>query len=323
MAANVVDAIGVVGSVFGIISFFQDQFPGDPPQGATVQIKIGNPGDDDGASLGGQISGVYGWDINNNYLGQSKGGKVDDSDVGTFTIDQFTAGTRGDFIGVSADDDAACISWITVAEYDGTTGGAWTGDVGYNCGHHWYHQTESAGTLKDSMDPYIPMCSWLDGDHTGNLTDAALKFRVLAYGSGIQETLDNNKVCDATIWGPDNGPINAAPSGKRSASNKPRLPWMEEVLIVSNLSTRHTAESLCSSATSWGPDFVGIDGKFCDMATKTLSPLCSTANLDGCVNVDSGGKTVLTKRTAGPKRAVDVRHKSYARVKNWTATSKA
>jgi hypothetical protein len=90
---------------------------------------------------------------------------------------------------------------------------------------------------------------------------------------------------------------------------------MTNQLIVSNF-TSQPAEELCNSPTSWGPDFVGPDGKFCDMSSKTLMPLCSSQDIDGCVEVDeSGGK--LLKRMSIAKRATNVVHKSYKHVSKW------
>lgn len=100
---------------------------------------------------------------------------------------------------------------------------------------------------------------------------------------------------------------------KRSA--RARLPWMEESLVVSNI-TEHKAENMCSSATSWGPDFVGTDGMYCDMGTKTLIPLCSTQNVHGCVNIDDDTRTVR-KRSMVAKRTVKTDHKSYKKITYW------
>lgn len=96
---------------------------------------------------------------------------------------------------------------------------------------------------------------------------------------------------------------------------KPRKQWMEERLVVSNV-TQHSTEELCSSATSWGPDFAGPDGLFCDMGTKTLHPLCSSQDVDGCVNISDDGKSV-TKRTSVARRAVHAPHRSYGTVTRW------
>lgn len=94
-----------------------------------------------------------------------------------------------------------------------------------------------------------------------------------------------------------------------------RPQWIVDRLVVSNL-TQHRAADLCDSETSWGPDFIGSDGLFCDMQTKTLTPLCSAHDVDGCLNVDSLEKRV-TKRATVAKRLVDLDHKSYQRVDQW------
>lgn len=84
---------------------------------------------------------------------------------------------------------------------------------------------------------------------------------------------------------------------------------------MSNL-TSHRAEDMCNSETSWGPDFISPDGMYCDMGTKTLAPLCSNKDVDGCVEVDEMEQTI-TKRSFVEKRAVDVAHKSFTNIKNW------
>lgn len=118
------------------------------------------------------------------------------------------AGAQSGYIGVSADKDAACIAWITVTQRDDFEEGAgrWTGDIGKECGHQWHYNSEIAGS-KDGK-AYRPFCNWLDADHSGMLESAALKFSVLAYGLETNITYDEDKVCDYTTWGPDNGPIN-------------------------------------------------------------------------------------------------------------------
>ena len=90
---------------------------------------------------------------------------------------------------------------------------------------------------------------------------------------------------------------------------------MENTLVVSNI-TQHTAEEVCSSATSWGPDFIGSDGKFCDMGAKVLSPLCSTENVAGCIDINSE-KNTATKRSFIGKRSVDTPHRTYEDINNW------
>lgn len=129
------------------------------------------------------------------------------------TVDQSTPGLRAEYIAVSNNNDATCIAWITVQQFDDTRGGAWTGDIGSSCGQASHYSEESAGKLKNddgsySDTDYTPRCTWLDGDHTNDIESAALKFDVSAYGEDQVDVTLSNGACDATIYGPDNGPIN-------------------------------------------------------------------------------------------------------------------
>lgn len=80
--------------------------------------------------------------------------------------------------------------------------------------------------------------------------------------------------------------------------------------------TSHKAENMCNSETSWGPDFVSPDGMFCDMGTKTLSPLYSNQNVQGCVDIDEG-ENIVRKRPFVAKRQVDSTHRKYEEVTKW------
>lgn len=80
--------------------------------------------------------------------------------------------------------------------------------------------------------------------------------------------------------------------------------------------TSHTAADVCNSATSWGPDFVGVDGMFCDMESKIMTPLCTAEDVDGCVVINEQAGT-LTKRISVARRAADVAHKSYKVIQHW------
>lgn len=139
--------------------------------------------------------------------GEADGQTIEEpGDIGDFIIQTKAAGSRADYVAVSAGTNAVCISWITVTMKDGTKGGAWTGDIGANCNQPNHYSGEKAGTLDDGSD-YLPRCTWLDADQTGGNENTTLKFRVDAYGPKVNDTLGSNKVCDMTIWGTGEGPI--------------------------------------------------------------------------------------------------------------------
>jgi hypothetical protein len=58
--------------------------------------------------------------------------------------------------------------------------------------------------------------------------------------------------------------------------------------LITSSDVNHRASDLCNHEKSRGPDFVSlVEGKFCDMATKTLYPLCSDQFKVNCFNLDS------------------------------------
>lgn len=53
MAAGTIEAIGLVGSVLGIVDFFSDKFASEPSIGSTVRVKAGlSKGDDENGMVG-------------------------------------------------------------------------------------------------------------------------------------------------------------------------------------------------------------------------------------------------------------------------------
>lgn len=159
---------------------------------------------------GGGIQAVYGFDYNNDFIGESGSGSMDDGGILELTIDQDTSGIQADYVSVSNSNDATCIAWLSVTQYDGTEGGSWTGDIGANCGLTWYYGNQLAGRLEDDSE-FRPKCAWLDGDHTNDITNAALKFRVRAYGEDAEDTVNNDQACGSTLFGTETGPISGKP----------------------------------------------------------------------------------------------------------------
>jgi hypothetical protein len=158
---------------------------------------------------GGSINHIYSFDERNGFGGQADGCQVGDGGVCTVKVDQSVGGRRAGYIGVSNNNDATCIAWITVQQFDGSQGGAWTGDVGSFCGQRWYNSVEPAGNLKPEQGggEYIPRCTWLDADHTNDIANAALKFDTAAYGTKVLDTVSNNRACASTLFAGQNGPI--------------------------------------------------------------------------------------------------------------------
>ncbi|CAK1367923.1 hypothetical protein CB0940_11364 [Cercospora beticola] len=303
------NAIGLFNGILTIVGFSAGGSPQSRP-GISVQIRAGYaPIGNDVNDLGGRIQSIWAFDGSNSLIGQSDGGKLDEGAYDAFTIGQDNPAKLAEYISLGNSDDGTCISWIKVSQVDNSPGNVWTGDVGAECGQRWYMGGQSAGRLPNG-DTYMPRCTWFDSDFTDGTLSAGMKFRVRAYGAEAEETVSNDRQCNSTIFSRTTAPIPGEPA-KRSV-DVPRPQWILDRLVVSNI-TGEDAELLCSSKTSWGPDFVGADGKFCDMESKQLSQLCEVANVDGCVELDSAGQS-LTKRTSVARREVKAVHKQYQHI---------
>lgn len=99
---------------------------------------------------------------------------------------------------------------------------------------------------------------------------------------------------------PGPAPAAAASSKRRSPSLKGRS-VKENRLVVSNSET-FSAKDLCKDEHSWGPDFVSLsDGFFCDMATKTVKPLCAEGVEEDCFQLDAAAAGSKHKRAVGAR----------------------
>lgn len=97
-----------------------------------------------------------------------------------------------------------------------------------------------------------------------------------------------------------------SPDGKSSAS--------EQVLVISDIES-HSAEDLCGSEFSRGPDFVShYEKKFCDMKTRKTHPLCEGSVQTDCFDLDHVGKKLHKRGGEGNGTT-----KGYKNVDSWSA----
>ncbi|KAF2759802.1 hypothetical protein EJ05DRAFT_310028 [Pseudovirgaria hyperparasitica] len=337
--AVAIDAIGTISGALGIVDFLKSNFAGNSPPslGASVQIKAGLQCPNNCHDFGGQIVSIQGYDANNAPIGRSTGGHIGDGGVIEVVLSQPEPGKQVDFLSVANGNDATCISWIAVRQFDkvDAAAGAWNGDIGQQCGQSWYAGNQIAGRYRDGGD-WRPSCTWLDADASNGIVSAALKFGVQAYGEvGAASTLAQNRQCSATLYSRKAVDIGDKPATKRSLSSsnttsttstlRPRRPWMDSHLVISTSAPTHNATEMCLSPTSWGPDFVGTDGYFCDMATRELTPLCATKQVPGCLEMDHPARTLRKRslvygggRGAVARREVVSAHRVYGSVDVWS-----
>ncbi|KAH9859761.1 hypothetical protein IAQ61_011542 [Plenodomus lingam] len=162
----------------------------------------------------------------------------------------------------------------------------------------------------------------IDANHINETYNNALKFDVDTCSENVEDTA-NSDACAPTVCGSGSGPIagtsyplyaiektynresHADTPGKEDIAH--RHLWIAEHFITSNF-TSQPAEQLCNSATSWSPDYIGPDGRYCDMSSKNFSPICFTEDIGGCVEVDENGG-ILVKRMNVARRCANIVHK--------------
>jgi hypothetical protein len=104
-------------------------------------------------------------------------------------------------------------------------------------------------------------------------------------------------------------------SGLRKAAGPP--PAFNETRLVRSSRPDHSAVGLCESDTSVGPDLVSLhEGKFCDMSTREVLPLCTPGIAVDCF--DDGKKSLRVRGGAISGRDAPV-DKDYSEVLEWSA----
>ncbi|PGH00123.1 hypothetical protein AJ79_08306 [Helicocarpus griseus UAMH5409] len=314
--SSIIDAIGLVASALGIIGFSQSNLPGSAPNGAVVRVKVGLQ-DHESQNFGGRFAKLQAYDTNNAVIGTVHPNKdISSGDFADYTFRQKVGGVQTQYVSFIGTNGAVCVSWLTLKNRDGAADAAWTGDVGYACGHSWNWGNQVAGRNKETGEPFKPRCTWLDADHTNNIDTAGMKVDFFAYGEQLSDTVRRNAACSKTIFSGNNGDIDGVPRKKRSMVGVERPEWMHKRLIISDYPSDNATE-LCRHEMSYGPDAIGSDGFYCNMATRELSPLCSVQDAEGCVNVDEEGQ-VVTKRASVAKRSVNMHYRSYEKLDKYT-----
>ena len=248
-------------------------------------------------------------------------GTVDDGNVGEISIEHENQGVYSVF---SANDDAICIAWVTTTWSEERGGNKYgvSGDFGRECGGTWY----ASGMYPSDQSDYQPDCFWIDGN--GDQPKTGFQVRWPAY-SGTElddQNTDPQQFCNGIEFGlrdePDPNTVTYPVDGKKAraeskskkhaaraaAGLRRRNPWMASELVVSD-SKSHSAQRLCESESSMGPDFVHEDeGLFCEMGTKTLYKFCTEDNKTSCFDTDSHTLVGTNQRAAS---------KPYSRVRDW------
>ncbi|KAF9586672.1 hypothetical protein BGW38_010166 [Lunasporangiospora selenospora] len=214
---------------------------------------------------------------------------------------QFRSGPLNDGICI------AYMSWTpedTMFNSEGRRG-AITGDLFYHCGYDWYH---SAKTKEINGQTYDLRCGWMDGDNSSGNSVHAMFLNTDILGKGYIDGYSkrNPNFSDICYWGVgfSKGPLPRKRSASEAFGNKAFITAGEGAI------------SLCDSPTSWGPSMLSLaEGIFCDMETKTKTPICRDGQTTGCMKYDRvQGKVNARGRRGPPQRFLASRNVTRAAI---------
>ncbi|TLS23577.1 uncharacterized protein PpBr36_06449 [Pyricularia pennisetigena] len=316
--ATVIEIIGVVSGVLGIIQFAQDAFPEKQKPGSSVRIAVGLDSAGGLNNAGGNVPGVALFNEVGGFLGQAQNnGQVQDGNFADLTVTQ-SSGQQAAYGLVQAGSDAVCIAYTSITWPDGNQY-ALTGDWGEACGGSWYYSNifvQSSG--------YKPKCMWIDSDGNQPQTGFQVHFpEFRSDTSTIPQGKDVKKLCNSkapfqyfttagpqTIdyWNADGKTTSQSTvPGKRvvndggSQKNRRAAAAAAPSAIVITNGTDHSVKELCDSKTSSGPDLLNLSEKsFCRMSDKKIFPQCGGTVKDNCFDADGMQLVVGGKAARSP-----------------------
>ncbi|KAI6381308.1 hypothetical protein MCOR25_001242 [Pyricularia grisea] len=327
--AGIIDIIGVVSSILGIIQFTQEAFPETKKPGSSVRIAVGLDENGGLRNAGGSVPNVILFNEDGEYLGQSKkNGDVKDGSFSDVTVTQSSRqqATYGLF---QAGHEAICVAYTSITWPDGSQY-AVTGDWGEACGGSWYYSN-----VYIHGSGYKPKCMWIGSDGKRPQTGFQVHYpEFRSANSSVPAGKDVKKMCDSkapfqffTTPSPksiDYWILDGKTTAKSTllfkhdlnndASQKSRraASTSSSAMVITN-TTHHSVQELCGSETSSGPDLLNLSEKsFCRMSDKKIFPQCDDTVNDNCFNADSRQLIVGGKAARSP----------YALVWDWQTPGK-
>ncbi|KAI1115297.1 hypothetical protein F5Y14DRAFT_410829 [Nemania sp. NC0429] len=352
--AAVLEAIGLISGVLGIIQFGIDNLPQEESVGSTIRVTVGLDVSGQLNNAGGGLPDIRLFNEAGQFLGISADpGKVKAGEFGDITIEHdHNSGQQAAYTLFSANDDAVCIAYASITWPSGDQY-AWVGDWGHQCGGSWYYSNvyiSASGTKPDCLwidanndqpqtgfqvhwpefvntgDNSIPESPEDKGAKVDYLCNAGPPFKMYNYPdedpSSITYWIPQNRrsVSDTrpsaigTSHGPSKHPVSARfqPRQHHRRDNGTTAPALISMSLVIGDSEQHSAEGLCGSATSFGPDFMNIQsGTFCRMSDKTVWPVCDgAATTDMCFNTDLNQLII---------NGIAARDEPYSNIINWAS----
>jgi hypothetical protein len=334
-----IEAIGVISGLLGIFQFAEDHLPTVDPTTSTVKIGVGLDGTPDPnnpdatlSNAGGDLPDVRVWNENLDFIGiTADPGYVNDGTEGSITVDQNGNAQQVPYVLLSANDDALCIAFASIAWPDGSKY-AWVGDWGAACGATWYY---SNYFVNNGGTP--PACTWIDKNGDQPATGLSMHFPSFVSTDGsLPADTDVSSYCNnhdtfEVHYEPDPNSISAGhnpivprsvptyggPNATHPHWSKPQHHASSQKfkgrLVVSKSKKHHRADRLCNDPNSAGPDFLNVaEGKFCRMSDKTTWDVCTDNMRADCFEAES--RQLILSGVKGVQKRSD----PYYRVEDWT-----
>ncbi|VBB84006.1 Putative protein of unknown function [Podospora comata] len=332
-------AFGVFSGILTVLGFIQSNIPDRPNQYETkFRIHVGLDGPSGLSNAGGDAPDIRVWNEAGQFIGAKYDpGKINHGSFKDVTV-QLSQPHQPTYALFTGNDDAICIAYITNSWADGSKYG-WVGNWAdsSSCKQDWYYSNivQSGKTLN---------CAWID--RNGDRPKTAFQTHIHEFADESRNRGKNvGYYCASnpslkwyTNWEPNTISYWVTPRkrGLAGRSSEPQQgiavgpvkpgseereklagsrPAFNETRLVRSSRPEHSAVTLCGSESSRGPDLVSLhEGKFCDMSTREVLPLCGPSVTGDCF--DDTVKTLKVRSGAIVGREVEV-EKDYTEVLDW------
>ncbi|KAI0532371.1 hypothetical protein GGR58DRAFT_523129 [Xylaria digitata] len=344
--------LGIIGVILGSYEMAQNHYPTPVTHQSVVRVTVGLDSKDGLKGAGGDLPDVQLFNEVGEFLGKHfKPGKVKSGEYVDITIEHHhKSRQQSSYALLAANGNAICISHVTTTWPDGNQY-AWVGDWGRKCGGTWYYSNiyllpsgikptclwidEDTHNFRTGFQVH-----WAEFVHkeedppldTLEAKEAKANYLCTAGPPFTMHEPPNNHTNKISFWVPGEQGGNAAqsdngdrvvasaygaskqvkPRDDNSTTNKFTTQALMDMSLVVSDDESHSAEKLCDSPTSVGPDFFNsLTGTFCRMSEKTVWSACGRGNVtDNCFN-DILNQLVIN--------GIAARDEPYTRVLDWTS----
>ncbi|KAL2680618.1 hypothetical protein Neosp_008220 [[Neocosmospora] mangrovei] len=133
---------------------------------------------------------------------------------------------------------------------------------------------------RSSQQATKPFCTWIDGDGTNGLFVKSFRIHFPTFAPDTKTPYSKNPKSYCGKHGflgyrdlQMRQPVRVPNNSKKPVGPQRRSTSGTRVIVTKEAGYNTT--ELCTSETSWGPDFVSLDeGLYCDMDSRELLPVC-------------------------------------------------